>query len=282
MRKILGILLLLTLLSVGQAASTVDAVDKFTYGANISWLNWRGDTNSGVVISETVCSGNIYAANVGWINLGSGSPTNSIHYQNHSANDFGVNIDTAGNLRGQAYGANIGWLTFENTGGPKVNLVTGQLSGSIWSANCGWISLNNSTAFVRTDAITLGADTDGDGIADAWERQNFGNLTTATATSDTDHDGVTDLQEYLADTNPNDPNDYLRITSLTRLDPLTDLQWTAKPTRFYEIQRRSAFDASSPWIGLGVPPILGFNSFNFSDSGSQSLYRIRVIRPLAP
>ena len=58
--------------------------------------------NNGAVIGEYVCSGYIYSANVGWINLGSGSPANQIHYQNNSATDFGVNKDGLGNLRGYA------------------------------------------------------------------------------------------------------------------------------------------------------------------------------------
>ena len=40
-------------------------------------------------------------------------------------------------------------------------------------------------------------DTDHDGIYDQWELDNFGDLTTADATSDYDQDGYTDLQEYL-------------------------------------------------------------------------------------
>src|SRR5690242_8041018 len=95
------------------AATTIDAANKYAYGANIGWLDCRGDTNNGAVIGEYVCSGFIYFANVGWINLGSGSPTNGIYYQNLSANDFGVNQDGTGNLRGYAYGANIGWINFE-------------------------------------------------------------------------------------------------------------------------------------------------------------------------
>lgn len=47
-----------------------------------------------------------------------------------------------------------------------------------------------------------GADTDGDGIPDAWEFRYFGNLTTANATSDYDLDGLSDYGEYLAKTNP--------------------------------------------------------------------------------
>ena len=47
-----------------------------------------------------------------------------------------------------------------------------------------------------------GADTDADGIPDAWEFRYFGNLTTATSTSDYDHDGLSDRGEFLAGTNP--------------------------------------------------------------------------------
>ena len=138
----------------GGSGTTIDAVNRYAYGANLGWLDWRGDTNNGVVIATNVCSGYIYSANVGWINLGSGFPANGFHYQNNSASDFGVNLDTAGNLSGYAYGANIGWITFEQTcGQPKVNLATGNLSGYVWSANCGWISLSNAVAHVQTGAI---------------------------------------------------------------------------------------------------------------------------------
>src|SRR5882762_3216800 len=106
-----------------RAATTINAANQYAYGANLGWMDWRGDTNSGAVIGEYVCSGYIYAANVGWINLGSGAPTNGIQYQNLAASDFGVNQDGLGNLRGYAYGANIGWINFENTGGPKVDLM---------------------------------------------------------------------------------------------------------------------------------------------------------------
>ena len=60
--------------SVLHAATTIDAANKYAYGANIGWMDWRGDTANGTVIGDYVCMGYIYAANVGWINLGSGSP----------------------------------------------------------------------------------------------------------------------------------------------------------------------------------------------------------------
>ena len=89
---------------------------------------------------------------------GPACPANGIQYSNTSATDFGVNC-TAGapgekNLRGFAYGANIGWVNFEATGNPRVILSTGQLRGFVYSANCGWINLNDATVFVQTAVAT--------------------------------------------------------------------------------------------------------------------------------
>ena len=66
MKLLLTALLLGGSLASGGAASTINAVNKYAYGANIGWMDWRGDTNRGAVIGEYVCSGYIYAANVGW------------------------------------------------------------------------------------------------------------------------------------------------------------------------------------------------------------------------
>jgi len=46
-------------------------------------------------------------------------------------------------------------------------------------------------------------DQDQDGITDGWEAINFGNITSYSGTSDPDGDGITNLQEYLEDTDPN-------------------------------------------------------------------------------
>jgi len=249
-----------------SGATTINVVNKFSYGANIGWMDWRGDTNNGAVIGEFVCSGFIYAANVGWINLGGGAPANGIRYQNNSATDFGVNHD-----------------------GPKVDLLTGRLSGFAWSANCGWISLSNAQAFVQTDTIRVGIDTDGDGIPDAWELQFAGNLTTMNAGTDTDHDGFSDLQEYLADTNPFDPNSQLRITlySASAGGSPANITWTSRPTRLYHIQKRNELNPGFAWgdIGLGlVSPDAGDTTTRmFTDSVSpQRFFRIEALKPLSP
>lgn len=142
--------------SAAMAATTIDVTNHFSFGANVGWMDWRGDASNGAVVSSNVCSGYIYSADLGWINLGNGTPVNGTNYLNNSATDFGVNVDLFGNLTGYAFGANIGWIAFEANGAPKVNLNTGKFSGYAYSANCGWISLSNSMAFVQTSAAQLG------------------------------------------------------------------------------------------------------------------------------
>ena len=277
--------LLATLGLSAPAATTIDAANKYAYAANLGWVDWRGDTNNGAVIGEYVCSGYLYSANVGWINLGSGSPANQIQYQNNSASDFGVNQDGAGNLSGYAYGANIGWITFEQTyGQPKVDLLTGKLSGSVWSANCGWISLSNATAFVQTDSLQKGALAP-NGLPIAWLLQNFG-TTNVLATADADGDGVSNANEYLAGTDPNNASDVLKITAYQRnvlASGYNQLWWNSKSTRFYAVQYNPNLANSSGWQDYGYFSSPGVSATGFFDyTTTNEFYRVRAYRPLLP
>jgi len=270
-----------------SAATTIDAANRYAWGANVGWMDWRGDTNNGVVIGAYVCSGYIYSANVGWINLGSGSPADGIYYQNNSASDFGVNNDGLGNLSGYAYGANIGWITFEQTyGQPKVNLLTGQMSGNVWSANCGWISLSNAVAYVQTDTISPGALAP-DGLPIAWLLLNFG-TTNENANADPTGKGMTIGQDYLAGTDPNNANSILRITaeSFSSGGTSASLTWNSVMTRYYYIQKTPSL--SSPvWtdsgLGLVSPSIGSTTTAGFGDTNAPlRFYRVEAVRPLTP
>ncbi|HEY6168936.1 MAG TPA: thrombospondin type 3 repeat-containing protein [Verrucomicrobiae bacterium] len=282
--------------SSAWAATTINSVNKFAYGANLGWMDWRGDTNNGAVIGDFVCSGFIYAANVGWIHLGGNAPANGIRYLNNSATDYGVNHDGKGNLSGYAYGANIGWVSFTNntatgalsaTDVPQVDLKTGRLSGFAYSANCGWISLSNAFAFVQTDTISF-TDSDGDGISDNWERLHFPNLTTATASTDSDGDGQTDKQEYFADTDPLNAQDFLRITNVTLnvAGNLTTISWPSKETRCYQVLERTDLLTGSytnSGLGLFTPDAGSSTSRNVSDGvTSNRFFKVEAKRPLVP
>lgn len=40
--------------SAWAATTTINAVNKFAYGAKLGWMDWRGDINNGAVIGEFV------------------------------------------------------------------------------------------------------------------------------------------------------------------------------------------------------------------------------------
>lgn len=278
------------------AATTINPANNSAYGANFGWINARGDVANGAVIGQFVCSGYLWGANIGWISLGSGAPTNGIRYQNLSADDFGVNHNGAGGLSGYAWASNIGWINFTNHDaggapfdGPKVDLATGRLSGSVWSANCGWVSLSNAVAFVQTDSIYAGSDADGNGIPDAWERLYFG-TNGVSAGADADGDGISHLQEYLADTDPLDANSALHITTYSVSLPLADtntMTWTSRPTRLYRWQYTTNLEATISWTTLGslFPPDPGETTtaaVAFPEPAPRRFLRVQAVLPLSP
>lgn len=294
MKPLLALLLTLASAASAWSSTTIDPVNKFSYAANAAWINWEGDVVHGAEIGPFVCAGSIFAANLGWIHLGDGTPFNGIQYQNNSATDYGVNHDGAGHLSGHAWGANVGWLTFASKDangnpydGPKVDLVTGKLSGNIWGANIGWISLSNAQSYVQTKFLKQGQDSDRDRLPDAWELSYAGDLNTLEGRADSDGDGLTDAEEYGADSDPLDPRSYLRIQRFypgQNLDPAL-ISWTSKPTRLYRILTQPALDPSASWadVGLGtVTPDPGLSTTKAFDLGlmPQSYFKIEAVVPL--
>lgn len=266
-------------------ASNVDAQNAWAWAANFGWINARPDSEFGAELRENICTGYLYSANAGWIHLGDGTPENGVRYQNDSSTDFGVNLDSMGNLRGLAYGANIGWITFHETGMPRVDLSTGQLSGSAYAANAGWIRLSGEGFGLRITRLSPGTDTDGDGLPDSWERTYAQSLSVLSRLTDTDGDGTSDLMEYLADTNPLEASDSLRITQFESSVSQSIVSWAAKPTRSYSVQSRSDFGGTSSWIdvatvGLGGGPFIRVVLPN-APGESHRFFRVQAIRPLS-
>lgn len=276
---------MLILPAAGQ--STISPLGKFAYAANGGWIDLWNSGSSGVRIAEGVLSGKAYAANIGWIDFGSGSPANGFRYSNSSGSDWGVNLETDGKLSGYAYAGNVGWINFEQTHGKaKLDYLTGQLSGSAYSGNIGWIELD--TAF--TDLITLTIDRpdlDGDGIADAWEMQHFGNLTLGTSSSDADGDGVSDAGEYQSGTDPNAADSRFRILShaIDVESSVAVITFNGQPGRLYRIEHTR--DPGGIWsnstLGTFTPDAGGFTSKAISfPTDTRRFFRAASILPLQP
>jgi hypothetical protein len=238
--------LLLGFLQTLNADSNIVPEHSLSWAGNIGWLNWRTDSTDAVEVSASYCSGFVYSPNVGWIHLGK-RPANGAEYSNQPG-DYGVNISSNGDLSGDAYGANIGWIVFENLGSPKIDLATGKMSGHAYSANTGWISLADSTNYIQATLSPDPLDTDHDGIADTWEVKYAGGLSRFDAGSDSDSDGVTDLEEYRHGTDPLNPADPLQILGIR--DHLESksitITWSSVPLHRYSIESTQRL-ASDSW-----------------------------------
>ena len=282
---ILLIALLVGMAQTTEAATTINASDKYAYGANIGWINAQGDVTNGAMVEHSCLSGYIYSANCGWICLGNG-PTNGTAYSNGSATDFGVNMDADGNLNGFAYGANIGWVNFEANGAPNVSKWTGAFDGFAYGANVGWISLSNAMAYVKTDSISPGPDSEPDGLPDKWELEYAPNLGTLVG-NDFDGDGVPDEDEYEAGTDPTDGDDYLHITNQVPAAPMNEISWPSVNYRLYSVEQAVAITNGVLWVDSGLGQIMSDASGSMTETvtnapSTEGFFRIRCEQPLAP
>ena len=277
---------LLLLLALGtitvRAQSTISSTDRHAHGVNFGWINCRPSPADGLAVHETTLSGRAWSANFGWISFGDGAPVNGHAYANDSAADYGVNLAPGGQLTGHAWSANAGWITFEQAHGrPRIDLLTGQFHGHAWSANAGWIHLDPGQSDLRTASIAT-ADADNDGLGDAWERQHFGSLTAASATTNADSDPASDLDEYRAGTAPLLADDWLQVVSqsLAPSGNSLTLRFNTAPGRLYrmessgDLQTWNAGSTFSPDAGPVTEKIIPL------PAGSRGFFRVTAVRPL--
>jgi Tol biopolymer transport system component len=102
-------------------------------------------------------------------------------------------------------------------------------------------------------ALVLESDTDADGIPDSWLTQYFGHPTAqagdqSRAQDDPDGDGLTNLQEYLAGTDPTNPASVLRVQITVDVSSVSAvLTWAAAPGRSYGVQYKDSL-TDPVWI----------------------------------
>jgi hypothetical protein len=98
--------------------------------------------------------------------------------------------------------------------------------------------------------LTLGVDSDGDGLPDAWEQSLIaiygGTLASIDPNGDNDGDGISNLNEYLAGTYAFDPEDGFRLTLTGVNSGASTMEFLAIRGRTYTIQASSDLEQWTP------------------------------------
>ena len=118
-------------------------------------------------------------------------------------------------------------------------------------------------------------DDDGDGVPDVWETDNGLNALVDDADLDPDTDGFTNLEEYIAGTDPQNTGSLLQISSFN-LQP-SSLAFDSVTGRLYNVEYKDNLSASN-WVNLATNLSGTGASIDVNDLDviSQRFYRINV------
>ena len=249
----------------------IDPANQYAWAENAGWAN-LSPTNSGTAVHFDGTSGYLtgyaWGENVGWIKLGVNAGG---HYANTNATNWGVNLN-AGSLSGYAWSENAGWIKFDPAfGGVQVNTTNGQFSATAWGENIGWVKFMGSAPDynVRTRAF----DIQPQGTPNWWLAQYA-----MTNENTTGVKGIPAWQEYVADTDPTDPNSRFVITAFSNT-PQTTVSFPSSSRRYYTL-RTCADLPSGSWTNVqgqvNIPGDGGMASLQDASPGTQKFYRVEV------
>ena len=109
------------------------------------------------------------------------------------------------------------------------------------------VVVTNPFGSATSQTAVLIVDSDRDGMPDSWELAHGLNPNVNDAGLDLDGDGLTNLQEYIAGTDPQDPQSKLKISAILLSGPTAvQLSFDAVSNRTYTVQYRSSV-ASGLW-----------------------------------
>ena len=174
-----------------------------------------------------------------------------------------------------AYSNLAPWPVAANGTGASLQRVRGNAYGN---DPVNWLAATPSTGGSGT------MDTDGDGMPDEWEQTHGLDKFVNDAALDPDQDGFTNLQEYLAGTDPRSESSYLRLTGIESAADGTVVRFQASAGRSYSVLYRETLD-SGPWLKLAeVPAPLTDTMVTVTDStglGQSSRY-YQLVTPALP
>jgi antitoxin component YwqK of YwqJK toxin-antitoxin module len=144
------------------------------------------------------------------------------------------------------------------------------------------IDRSNNTNEIIVNRV-VGFDTGADGISDDWKRKYFGHINVL-ADDDDDGDGESNYREYLAGTDPLDPDSVFAVTAAP-VSGSTDWQvsWPVAPSRRYQVYRSENLEGDGYWQPLQAE-FTGWNTGTMIlldqtvPSTNRAFYRLRLTR----
>lgn len=211
---------------------------------------------TGVAVSGTLA--HVADGAQGWLVLDVSNPAAPVPLGPPAIGGPVVDVAVSGVLATLANGANVAVQVDAST--PLTPVTRKVFSGLVRALR---MAASGEQTFVAEDEAGLAildssADTDRDGLADAWEQQlvdanpadGLRSILDVRPGDDLDGDGASNLAEYLAGTDPADPaSRFVLFIPANTAGPVT-LRWTTVPGRLYTVHRTSD-------LGAGFTPLPG-------------------------
>lgn len=159
------------------------------------------------------------------------------------------------------------------------HVLTGLVAGSAQSVRIEYTLADGrrGTTSPAAGGSTWGEDANFDGLPDDWQALHWGEGAFWPGPNvDSDGDGATNLQEFLAGTDPRDPTSVLRV-GLEQVGPTMRLQWNARAGSIYQVQSSSDFRT---WQNVGRARFApgAADSVALDNTNAVIIYRIIRIR----
>ncbi len=246
-------------ITVADATGLASAAFKVNFDPSVLDLvlvtNETGSIGAEFAIASTVKDGSVDIVLVRKDGLPSGGGSlASLHFRVNPGAPNGMNTEivVAKCELGGDYGVGLTW------GGDAIAAT----DGTLWAV------------------ASMSQDSDANGIPDWWEIQHFGGLTNAVAGADDDGDSASNLDEYRAGTDPNDPSNVFRLTHLTGLSAGAgiSIKWSSVLAKSYDVERTTnLFQTFQP---LATNLVATGTEFTYTDSTATNaipyFYRIKT------